>query len=65
MCADLITPEEYKEQLVAAFERQFGHLDFWRLSKRWKMIRYKQFIDMLYAEMEFYIQERNKTNGSS
>lgn len=36
-----------KEELMAIFDTRFGHLDFWRLSKRWKQKVYAQEADCM------------------
>lgn len=45
-----------KEELPAFLDRRFGHLDFWRLSKRWKHIRYAQDTDLQILMIEMEIQ---------
>jgi len=42
---------------VEAFAVRFGGLDFWRLSKKWKQIRYKQFADIIIMDLKMINEE--------
>lgn len=50
-------------ELAAIFERRFGHLDFWRLSKRWKEIHYKREAGIIVQIIDMEIERHRMTYG--
>lgn len=53
-----------KDEIVNIFEQRFGHLDFWRLSKRWKRIHYEREADIMIQIIEMEIQRKVEDNAN-
>lgn len=48
-----------KDQLIELLDHQYGGLDYWRLSKRWKRIRHEETASMILRSFE-YIAEQER-----
>lgn len=44
--------KELIDQIAHFLDIEFGHLDFWQLSKKWKNIRYKSVAETIYHMMK-------------
>jgi hypothetical protein len=51
---------EQKRNLTEAWSNtlrwRFGGLDFWRLSKKWKNIRYNELASIIVDELDWFLQ---------
>lgn len=56
--------EEQKKRMVnnwiGTLSFRFGGLDFWRLSKKWKAIRYAEMATMIVDEMDWVMRNQDK-----
>ena len=49
---------EHRKQFAELLKATFGGLDFWRCSKKWKLVRYEETARMAVAPLEWYAQEQ-------
>jgi hypothetical protein len=52
--------EHLIETWIGTLRMRFGGLDFWRLSKRWKEIRYAEIATMIVNEMDWIMKNNPK-----
>lgn len=52
---DVELRNKIREGLIVLLRQRFGGLDYWRLSKEWKVLTYEQVSNQLLAEIDLII----------